>query len=254
MKDFQLTRVSTRDLKVLILILAFSLASTSTFAQEKKRNILIVSGGHGLVPQSFFEMFSSYDNITYELISHPLANLFFNNEFTDTYDAFVFWDIGREISEEQKQDFINMLDKGKGCVFLHHSIMSYQDWDEYEKILGGRYLHEAEMKDGELILDTLLWELDQNINVKIADKTHPVIKGISDFTVNDETYKNLRLGDSVHVLMTTDNPKNSKDIAWTNHYGNSKIVYIQLGHGNSIFENKNYQKLVHQAIEWVSDY
>jgi len=167
MKDFQLTRVSTRDLKVLILILAFSLASTSTFAQEKKRNILIVSGGHGLVPQSFFEMFSSYDNITYELISHPLANLFFNNEFTDTYDAFVFWDIGREISEEQKQDFINMLDKGKGCVFLHHSIMSYQDWDEYEKILGGRYLHEAEMKDGELILDTLLWELDQNINVKI---------------------------------------------------------------------------------------
>ncbi|MCK5784462.1 MAG: ThuA domain-containing protein, partial [Desulfobacterales bacterium] len=182
-----------------------------------------------------------------------LANLFFNNEFTDTYDAFVFWDIGREISEDQKQEFINMLNKGKGCVFLHHSIMSYQGWDEYEKIVGGRYLHKAEMKDGELILDTLAWELDQDINVKIVDKSHPVTKGIHDFTVHDETYKNLRLGDSVDLLMTTDNPKNSKEIAWTNQYGNSKIVYIQLGHGSSAFENSNYKKLVHQAIKWVSD-
>ena len=239
---------------LILLLLAFSIGSPGAFAQKKKINILIVSGGHGLVPESFFEMFSSYKNVTYELISHPLANLFFNNEFTDTYDAFVFWDIGRKITEEHKQDFINMLNKGKGCVFLHHSIMSYQDWDEYEKIVGGRYLHEPAMKDGKVVLSPLAWEQDQDINVHIADKTHPVTKGLHDFTVNDETYKNLRLSDSVHVLLTTDNPKNSKQVAWTNHYGNSKIVYIQLGHGSSIFENKNYRKLVHQAIEWVSNH
>jgi type 1 glutamine amidotransferase len=237
----------------LTFLLAFSLISSEGFSQKKDLNILIVSGGHGLVPQSFFEMFSSYKHISYELISHPLANLFFNNEFTDTYDAFVFWDIGREISEQQKQEFINMLDKGKGCVFLHHSIMSYQDWDEYAKVVGGRYLHEAISEDGKEVFPALAWELDQNLDITVVDKLHPITKGVKNFSAHDETYKNLILDKTSHVLLTTDNPKNSKTIAWTNHYGNSKTVYIQLGHGNSIFNNKEYKKLVEQSIRWVSN-
>jgi len=178
----------------------------------------------------------------------PPCQYVFNNEFTETYDAFVFWDIGRKITEEHKQDFINMLKKGKGCVFLHHSIMSYQDWDEYAKIVGGRYLHDPVIENGKEIHPALIWELDQSLNMKIEDKNHPVTQGIEDFIAHDETYKKLIPGNSIHLLMSTDNPKNSKPVSWTNHYGNSRIVYIQLGHGSDIFQGRSYKKLVEQSI------
>lgn len=29
--------------------------------------------------------------------------------------------------------------EGKGLVALHHCLASFQDWDEYPKIIGGRY-------------------------------------------------------------------------------------------------------------------
>lgn len=239
-------------LRYIALLIAFSTTVNTGFTQEKKLNILVISGGHGLIPQSFFAMFESFDNITYEYISHPLANLFFNNEFTDTYDAFVFYDIGREITDEHKQDFLNMLDKGKGCLFLHHSIMSYQSWYEYEKIVGGRYFNESIIEDGKEKYLPLKWELNQNINIMIADSLHPITRGLQAFEVHDETYKNLRISDSIHTLLHTDNIKNSKNIAWTNKYGNSKIVYIQIGHEPLIFENSNYMKLIHQSINWLS--
>ena len=146
-----------------------------------------------------------------------------------------------------------MLEKGKGCLFLHHAIVSYQDWDEYEKILGGRFLSEAVMKDGREIYPASGWEHDQDIDVKVEDKKHSVTKGIKNFTIHDETYSFCRISDSVHILLSTDNPFSNKYLAWTNHYGNSRIVYIQLGHDSPAFENPDYKKLVKNAIYWVSE-
>jgi type 1 glutamine amidotransferase len=39
-------------------------------------------------------------------------------------------------------------------------------------------------------------------------------------------------------------------LAWVNHYGNSDVIYIQLGHGPSGYSNPNFRKLLQQAIEW----
>jgi type 1 glutamine amidotransferase len=42
-------------------------------------------------------------------------------------------------------------------------------------------------------------------------------------------------------------------VAWINHYGNSNVLYIQLGQGPSAFNNPNYRKLIRLAIEWSAE-
>jgi len=54
-----------------------------------------------------------------------------------------------------------------------------------------------------------------------------------------------------HVLLATDEPTASPSLAWTHHYGKSKIVTILLGHDNQAWSNPNFVKLLTQAIMWV---
>ena len=55
---------------------------------------------------------------------------------------------------------------------------------------------------------------DQDIRVTVVDKQHPITKGISDFTIHDETYHKYYTSPDVKVLLTTDHPKNEPPIAW----------------------------------------
>jgi type 1 glutamine amidotransferase len=41
-----------------------------------------------------------------------------------------------------------------------------------------------------------------------------VTEGLSDFTILDETYKDLWISPKVDVLLTTDHPKSDSAVAW----------------------------------------
>jgi uncharacterized protein len=66
--------------------------------------------------------------------------------------------------------------------------------------------------------------------VKIADRRHPVTKGLNDFEIFDETYKGCYVESGVNVLLTTDKPASNSVIGWTKKYGKARIVTLQIGH------------------------
>jgi type 1 glutamine amidotransferase len=94
------------------------------------------------------------------------------------------------------------------------------------------------------------YEHDVNIPVKVENKKHPVTRGISDFEIVDEVYGGVEILPQVKPLLSTTHPKSMRYLAWINHYGNSDVIYIQLGHGPSGYSNPNFRKLIQQAIEW----
>jgi hypothetical protein len=130
-------------------------------------------------------------------------------------------------------------------VFLHHSLVSYQEWDEFENIIGGRYFLSG------LEQDSSTYRHDVDIPVRVIHKDHPVTKGIDDFMIHDEVYGNFKVLPGVQALLSTTHPESGKIIGWTNIYGNSRIVYLQLGHDHYAYENPNYRRLLKQAITWV---
>lgn len=228
------------------LLILFLLIFTSVSAPVRKLNILIVTGGHDFDRISFFEMFDSFSGISYSGLKHPEANLKLGQFDLKTFDAVVFYDMPKTISEAEKESYHKLLKAGKGLVFLHHSLASYQQWGEFKAIIGGKYHEEKNSPSSST------YQHNVDFTIKITNADNPVTHAISDFEIHDEVYGNTEVVPEVTPLLTTDHPLSSKVIGWTHRKGNSRIVYIQPGHDKNAFQNPNYRKLVQQAIEYVA--
>ena len=219
-----------------------------SFAQQKKIRVLIVSGGHGYEHKPFYNVFDSIPSITYDTLVQPQANVLIASPEVKKYDVLVFYDMYELIAPAQQEAYIGLLKKGASMIFLHHALVSYQNWPEFIKIVGGQYHTSPVAVNGDTLKAN--YEHDVSIPVKVENKKHPVTRGISDFEIVDEVYGGVEILPGVKPLLATTHPKSMHYLAWINHYGNSDVIYIQLGHGPSGYYNPNFRKLVQQAIEW----
>jgi type 1 glutamine amidotransferase len=160
--------------------------------------------------------------------------------------------MSQDISPKRQKNFVSLLNKGVGLVALHHSIGAFQEWPQYRKIIGGKFYLEDSVENG-ISYNKSDYEHDVDIPVSIENKRHPITKNLNSFTIHDESYKNCLIESDNNVLLTTDEPSSDKSICWTRKYGNSKVVYIQLGHGLEAYNNESYRTLVANAIKWSAD-
>lgn len=212
---------------------------------------LIVTGGHGFQEDQFFAMFDSFEDFSYDAVVFPDAFAKLTPAAAKPYNTLVFYDMWQEINEAQKSAFIELTRQGKGLLILHHALISYQGWDEYANIVGGRFYTQAHARDG-VEMPTGTVEHGVRLKVHIADKTHPVTQGIQDFEIVDETYNHFWVSEDVHILLTTEHPSSGPVIGWAHQYENSRVVHIELGHDALAYQNPSYRKLVYQAIRWIA--
>ncbi|MCH8292052.1 ThuA domain-containing protein [Candidatus Poribacteria bacterium] len=203
---------------------------------------LVITGGHGFQEEPFWEMFDSFENFSYDAATFPEAFKYLSIEGVKDYDTLVFYDMWQEITLEQQAAYQDLLNRGKPIVYLHHALISFQDWPEFRNVVGGYW------KPGEGT-----YKHDVQFTVQIAEPSHPVTEGLSDFEILDETYGKFSVDSDVHVLLKADHPDSGPVIGWTKMYKNTPLVYIQLGHDGLAYGNPNYRKLVDQSIRWVVD-
>jgi len=225
-----------------------TLCAHASFAQSKKNRVLIITGGHGFKHKPFYEVFNAIPSITYDSLTQPQANALIASPEVNRYDVLVFYDLFEDITTEQKEAYVTLLKKGTSMIFLHHSLVSYQNWPEFIKLVGGQYHTQPVLVNGDTLKAS--YEHDTDIAVKVEDKKHPITHGLKDFEIVDEVYGGVEILPSVKPLLSTTHPKSMHYLAWVNHYGNSDVIYIQLGHGPSAFSNPNYRTLIRQALEW----
>lgn len=238
-----------KTLKLLLLAYVFVLIS-SCGTESTKPNILLITGGHAFDTTEFFDFFYSLEDFNLDTISQPRANDFLTTEEGKNYDAYVFYDMWKEISEQQKAAYTNLTQNGKGFLFLHHSLANYQEWPEAKKIIGGRYHLPAEGKDSALYSN---YRHDIELDVNVLDDEHPITLGMADFKILDEGYGNLDLIDEVEPLLTTDHPDCHPVIGWTNQYLNSRVVYLIFGHDKKAYESPEFKELIVNAIDWIQE-
>lgn len=237
---------------VLVVILMVATAGTAKAAEKAgKVRVLLVTGGHGFEKEPFFKMFKDNPDITFQAVEHPTAFASFTAEAGKQYDVMVTYDFNQQISDEAKANFVARLKDGKGLVVLHHSIAAYPDWPEYWEILGARYYLNPTNVNG-VAKARSAWKHDVDFKVQVADKRHPVTRGLKDFDIHDETYKGFDVFKDCRPLLTSDEPLSNKIIGWAKKYEGTRVVGIQLGHDHFAYENPNYQQLVRQAIAWAA--
>ena len=219
-------------------------------AQAGPVKVLLITGGHDFDRQEFFEVFSLMPDVVYRHVVQPGANELFATGEAMNYDVVVLYDMWPNITDAQKAGYLEFLRAGKGIVATHHCAASYQDWPGYVDMIGGMYVLQPLKRHGKT-LTASAYKHDVKVPVKVADKSHPITKGLSDFTILDETYDDTYIHPDAHVLLTTTEPTNAPHLAWTMDHAPGRAVYIQLGHDKHAFKDDNYRRLMSNAIAWA---
>ena len=240
---------------ICVMLLAMLAGIASSAAEgNMKLKVLVVTGGHGFEQEPFFKMFKDNPDITFTHAEHAKTNAtVYERSDLLNYDVVVLYDMPKNITEEQKVKFLSLFEKGTGLVVLHHALVSYAEWPEYERIIGGRYPEPDPKKPG-TVTEKAGYQHDVEVPVVIVAKGHPITAGLKDFTIHDEIYWGYRVQPDVTPLITTTHAKSGKPLGWCRTQGKSRVVYLQLGHGPEAFNNENYRKLVAQSIRWTAQH
>lgn len=242
--------MKTRLFCALLLATLVSAVTWDTKAADKTK-VLIVTGGHGFEEQPFFKVFQDNPEITFTATTQRKSSEAYDRDDLLTYDVVVLYDMVQNITEAQKAKFLSLFEKGIGLVVMHHALVSYSEWPDFERIIGGKYLPKDEKQDGKTIPKSD-YQHDVDIPVTIIAKDHPITAGLKDFTIHDEIYIGFRVRPDVTPLITTSHPKSGKPLAWTRTEGKSRVVYLQLGHDHAAYNDPNYRRLVAQSIRWAA--
>jgi type 1 glutamine amidotransferase len=236
-----------RCLAWMVLICAVTAARADDAA---KIRCLVVTGGHDFERGPFAAMWDALPGIAWREVRHPHAYAEFKPEAAATWDVLVLYDMPQTIPDEAKADLVALLRAGKGVLALHHCSGSYPHWDEYETILGGRYLMAPRTVDG-VVQPASTYHEGIDIAVHVVSPDQPVTKGLTDFGYHDEVYGHMQVSPDVTPLLTCATEGSSPTVAWTHRYGRSQIVYIQPGHGPGAWGCPSYRQMLSQAIAWV---
>lgn len=232
------------------LLLILNLLLFCDSKEHSKAQILLITGGHDFDSTEFFGLFGTFSEFVIDTLSQPYANNLIVSGKASKYAALVFYDSWQTISEAEKKAYLNLTKLGTGFLFLHHSLVSYQEWDEFTKIRGGRYPKSNppdSLNDGR-------YRHDIDLMVSIVDSIHSITRGMKDFMIHDEGYSNIVVNDGVTPLLKTNHPDCAGLIAWTNNYNNSKVVYLMGGHDRYAFENENYKRLIGNSLNYLIEH
>ena len=181
---------------------------------EKPVRILVITGGHDYSKESFEQMLTGLGNeFSFKIMEFPEAFEMFLPQNRDKYDVLVFYHMWQTITPEQQKDIQDCISTGKPLVVLHHSICAFDNWDEYIRIVGGKYFHQPQTING-VEYPASSYEHDRQISIQVLDTLHPVTKNLRDFTLFDETYKDFYIVPGVKPLLRTNDSTSTPVIGW----------------------------------------
>lgn len=230
------------------IFLLFSAFFFIVFLKAQPVQVMLITGGHAYDTIHFLQLFDALDGIEYQEFEQPIANKTIANGLAENFDVLVFYDMWQDISDQEKSAYIELTKKGIPFLFLHHSLVSYQKWKEFEKIVGGKYIEKAANIPKS---DLSTYDEDVWVYAKVL-RNHPATRGFSSFRFFDEVYGNIRISENITPLLSCTHPKSSEIIGWENVYNASKIIYLQPGHDARTYDSEDYRKLIQQTIKYLA--
>ena len=215
-----------------------------------RSRVLFVDGGHDYDRPSMEKLLESLSEIaTIDRASLPEDRALFTPELAEKYDCLILYDQDQQpMADAEKANFMALLDSGIGVIALHHHIGAHSDWPDFWKTMGGYYVREENKTATGREVPVSSYTDDVPMRIHVANPGHTIMNGISDFDIVDEAYANVYVDEKATVLLTTDEPKATRQVAWLWDCGRSPVLTLLLGHGPSVFENENYRRILKRGI------
>ena len=200
-------------------------------------NIAVVTGEHGFQEKQFDAVFESMEGV--EFLREDLDD-FVDDPDQEGYNTVVFYNFHRPYpTDAQARAILGLTQRGQGIVILHHAILAFPEWDAFSDMCG--------------IQDRNFgYHPRQTLHVQIADATHPITEGLTNWEMGDETYTMASAGDDSSILLTVDHPNSMDVLGWAREYGKSRIFCLQSGHDDVTFSNPSFRAVLHRGIQWCA--
>ncbi len=176
------------------------------------------------------------------------------------YDIIFFhrYDRSGVISDKAKENLLAFVKGGKGFAVCHLASASFgptakkegdkievvkPGWSEFNKLCGRCWVMKVSGhgKRAPFMLH-------------IANKNHPITKGIEDFEADDELYAKLQGDAKINVLATADSDwsKKTEPLVFTLRYGKGRVFHEAFGHDTRALQNASIAKLICRGCEWAA--
>jgi hypothetical protein len=194
-------------------------------------------------------MLGDLEDFRFDSISHPDAGNLLTSEHVHSYDGILYYDFITEMPRKDSSIYLNLARRGMPMLFLHHAICTFQEWDGYGELVGGKYIVEGFGNDPSELSD---YEHDLDLQITVLNKQHPVAQGVEDFTIHDEGYSNLWIRDGVIPLLGTDHPDCEEIVGWVNKYDASTTIWLIFGHDKQAYQNDSFRELLGNSLDWLT--
>jgi type 1 glutamine amidotransferase len=149
---------------------------------------------------------------------------------------------GMSLSPQARAEVAAHRARGGGILALHTAIICFDDWADWNDILGGG------------------WEWGQSghppygpVETRLDVPDHPLLAGLPPFGLDDEAYGNLNLDPRVRPLMHVKAIDGAWQPAlWTHGSDKARVVVDTLGHDAGAFAHVVHRRIVARAALWAS--
>jgi hypothetical protein len=209
--------------------------------------VAVVTGGHSYDVPNFHRLMASLGQI--EPYIQPMDDFAASPaEVREAYDVVAFYimlmdgpsDEGHPWWAGKPKSALEALGQTKqGILVLHHATLAYPQWPLWNELAGI-----ADRSFG--------YHIGESIHVKVAAPGHPILEGVKDWDMIDETYTMAEPGPDSRTLLTVEHPKSMKSIAWTRQYRASRVLNFQSGHDNQTWQNPSFRRVLERGMLWCA--
>tara|TARA_B100000519_G_scaffold200292_1_gene213140 strand:- start:4246 stop:4881 length:636 start_codon:yes stop_codon:yes gene_type:complete len=146
-----------------------------------------------------------------------------------------------DFTNNQQKGLKKLISEGVGLVSIHIAAASCPDWKEMKIITGGGWV-----TNGKSWHPPIGW-----FKVKINDKNHPIVEGVTEFWTYDECYCDLDYKDNNHTFISGSVDNKIMPIGWSSKYGKGIVSNISLGHSDTGQNHPMFQKLILNSLNFV---
>lgn len=227
------------------------LSDTARAADAKKINVLLVTGDDVMPAHNWPEVSQAIRETLattgkFEVRVSEDAGILDSAKSLARYDVVFLHMYNAKtptLSEQARENLVNFVKGGKGFVASHLSSASFKDWPEFQKLCG-RYWVMGTSGHGPRSVFT----------AKVANKEHPITRGLTDFQADDELYAKMQGDSPITVLVEADSDwsKKTEPLAFVLEYGQGRVFHQLFGHDGKAIRNPSVAKLIQRGTEWAA--
>ncbi len=215
-------------------------------ASEQKPNVLVIAGSHGgeVCGPVIHERLVVSGRVRSTLHREPAA---LGRADLAPYDVVVYYGENshqkRDFGDEGEAALREFVRGGKGLVGVH--VASYRAEGRLDDLIGGNSPGCVRAPEGLPRLNNIQWQFA----VHVADREHPITRGVQDFEIIDEHYRS-EIAPDVRVLLRGDPDLGHQPLAWVRTEGEGRVFHTPLGHRPDGFGEPQFWRLLVQGVLW----